>query len=171
MAPKPSATITGTALAEILDVSLRRVQQFAAEGMPSRMVDGERRFVAKECVRWVRERDAEAIRKERDGDKPNEADERARKLKLEADMVALKLAERRGELVPVAQVLKSDEKLFGVIRARVRAMRGKWAPRVLGLGTMGEATSALDALADDILAALVDGAADLEQDEPEADAA
>lgn len=171
MGRKPAATVTGTALADLLGVTLRRVQQLAAEGMPSRTENGERRFVARECVQWVRERDVEAARKAATPADADEAKERALKMKADRELAELRLAERRRELVEVAAVLKSDERLFGVLRARVTGGRGKWAPRMLGLGTMAEATRVYDEWAADTLAALEQGADAIEDDDNEQEAA
>lgn len=161
------ALVDAATLARVLDLrSARRVQQLVKDdGMPR---EARGQYDAQKCALWyIRylHRTKGGASDERPLSEVDVRTERALKMRADRQRAELELAARVGDVVPVADVLKSDERLFGVIRARVRALRGKWAPRVLGLATMGEATGVLDALADDVLAALVDGAGEVEQDD------
>ena len=167
-----SARVTGTELARLRRVDRRTVVNWLGEtpACPSHGEGTARRFDLNEFATWWADRSVRHAAPSRPVH-VDEAAERARKMRADADLSELKVAERRRELVEVATVLRSDERLLGVLRSRVKAIRGKWAPRVMGLGTMADATSTLDALADDILAALAEGADDLETDDHAAAAA
>ncbi|HEX6925662.1 MAG TPA: terminase small subunit [Longimicrobiaceae bacterium] len=155
-------------LADLFGVSRETIRQWVLEGMPTRTVSGQTRYVARECVQWRRDRDREAGRP----DSPVEAEERARKLRADADLAELRLAERRRQLVPAAEVEHEWDRICSVLRSRILAVRGRWAPRVLGLGTMPEATGVLDDLTRDLLSVLAAAADEVEAgDEAEDDAA
>lgn len=154
-------------LAQVLDLrSARRVQQLVHEGMP-RAARGQ--YDPAACALWYirymhRTRGGAADARET-APRGDLHAAQCRRTEAEAALKELELAARRRDLVAVTDVLRSDARLFGVLRARVTAIRGKWAARVLGLSTMPEATATLDALADDVLAALADGADEVENDE------
>lgn len=164
--------VSGTELARLRGVDRKTVTNWLNETppCPSTGTGSARRVNLVDFADWwaeraVRQAAAAAPREEAD-----EARERARKMRADADLSELKVARAREELVDVTAVIRSHERLCAVVRAKVSAIRGKWAPRVIGLATMGEATQAMDRLAADILAALVDGADELD-DEPEQEAA
>lgn len=129
------------------------------DGCPYRRQSGKLAVMLSEVLPWRRDAD---LKRRSDDEAPDEARERARKLSAEADLAELKVRERRGELVAVEEAVRTHDRMCSLIRARVLGMRGKWAPRMLGLGTMPEATAVLDAVAQDILAALQEGADELE---------
>lgn len=162
--------LTQRALAALFDVDARTIRNWTEAGCPTRRLSGRPMYLLSEVIPWRREKDREEAR---GGESLDEARERARKLKEDADRLALANAQRRRELVPAHQVAAQWERTLGVCRSRILAARGKWAPRVLGLGTMAEATAVLDQLADDLLATLRDGADEVEaaDDESAEDAA
>ncbi len=165
---KPPATLSLEEMAEELAVTTRTVQTYVRDGMPHRRGDKSGpRFVARECHRWRREREvAAAVERERAKLKTLDRDtEIALKTRTERELKELELAERRGELMPKANVEQDMERLCLMLRTRVLGMRGKWAPRVLGLATMAESTKLLDEIASDLLSSLRDGADDLETEE------
>lgn len=104
-------------------------------------------------------------------ERPDVAAEQARKLRADADLAELKVREMRGELVPVSKVERDMERLCAMVRSRVLSVRGRWAPKVMRLETMAEATSTLDALAADVLDALRAGADELDEEPPTEEAA
>lgn len=117
-----------------------------------------------EFPRWREQELARQVRDE--GKSADLAVEQARKMKADADLAELKRDQMRGDLVPAGEVEQRQERLCAYVRARVLSVRGKWAPKVLGLGTMAEATAVLDALASDVLAALREQADELDDDDP-----
>lgn len=151
--------VTQKALAALFGVTTETIRLWGKQGMPSYR-DG---YTPAECVQWRREQDkADASARER----PDFDVEQARKMRADADLAELKRDQMRGDLVPAVDVERRMERLCAYLRVRVLGIRGKWAPKVLGLGTMAEATTTLDALASDVLAALREGADELDDDEP-----
>jgi hypothetical protein len=110
-------------------------------------------------IQWRRGQDLEETQH---GTTPDEAQERARKLRAEASLAELRLLERKGDLVPARQIEREWDQALGVFRSRVLALRGRWAPRLLGLASMAEAAAAMDAMGDNILSALRETADELE---------
>jgi phage terminase Nu1 subunit (DNA packaging protein) len=149
-------------LAALFDVDQKTLKRWLASGMPHRMREQRIEVQASKCVQWRRVEDK---REQRASESPGEAKERTRKLSADADLAELRLAERRGELVPVAEVEAEMSRLCQAVRARILGARGRWAPRVIGLAGMREATQALDALALDLLKALESGAVDIEAED------
>jgi hypothetical protein len=86
--------------ADLLGLTRQRVHQLVQDGMPHRRRNNATRFVPRESIAWLRERDRESARS---SESPSEADERARKLRAEADLKELELSERRRALVPIAE--------------------------------------------------------------------
>jgi hypothetical protein len=79
---------------------------------------------------------------------------RVRKLAADARLAELAVLEREGALLPVAEFQEILKRLAAELRARILAMPGKWAPRAVGLRTIGEAQGRLAELAEDLLTAL-----------------
>lgn len=152
--------VTQKALAALFGVTTETIRLWGKQGMPSYR-DG---YTPAECVQWRREQDkADASARER----PDFDVEQARKMRADADLAELKRDQMRGDLVPAVDVERRMERLCAYLRVRVLGIRGKWAPKVLGLGTMAEATATLDALASDVLAALRENADDLDEPDTE----
>lgn len=161
---KERVRVTQKALAALFGVTTETIRLWGKQGMPSYR-DG---YTPAECVQWRREQDkADANARER----PDLAEEQARKMRADADLSELKRDQMRGELVPAVDVERQMERLCAYVRVRVLGIRGKWAPKVLGLGTMAEATATLDALASDILEALREQADDADDTNDEEAAA
>lgn len=155
--------LTQVELARLFKKSRETIRLWEKAGMPSRKGG----FVLADCIEWREE----MIRQESlQPEEVDEAKERARKMKADADFSELKVQQMRGELMPATQVEADMERLCAMVRARVLSVRGRWAPKVIRLDSMAEATAVLDALAADVLDALRDGADDLDE-EPEAEEA
>jgi phage terminase Nu1 subunit (DNA packaging protein) len=167
VAPKIE-TVSLSEIANLFGVDTDTIHLWRQKGMPHRVSSNRPRFEVAPCVQWRRAQDK---RDQRESVSPVEAIERVRKLSADADLAELKLRERLGELVPTEDVERQTDRMVSVIRARVLSVRGRWAPRVIGLSTMAQATSTLDGLTSDILAALAEGADEVEaSDEPETEA-
>jgi phage terminase Nu1 subunit (DNA packaging protein) len=167
MAPK-IATVSLAEISDLFGVDTDTVHLWRQKGMPHRVASGRPRFEVAACVQWRRTQDK---REHRESTSPDEAKERTRKLSADADLAELKLRERRGELVPTEDVERQTDRMVSVIRARVLSIRGRWAPRVIGLATMAEATRTLDGLVADVLAALAEGAEEIEAEDADRDSA
>lgn len=79
---------------------------------------------------------------------------RARKIAAEARLAELTLAEREGELVPVAEVTKVEAAFLAELRARIIATPGRWAPRLVGLRTTAAAQGRAEEIVDELLEVL-----------------
>jgi phage terminase Nu1 subunit (DNA packaging protein) len=160
MAPRIE-TVSLTEIAELFGVDTDTIHLWRKKGMPHRQKSGRPRFEVAVCVQWRRAQDK---RDQREATSPDEAKERTRKLSADADLAELKVRQRLGELVPIVDVERQTDRLVSIIRARVLSIRGRWAPRVIGLATMAQASTTLDGLTADILASLAEGADELQAD-------
>jgi hypothetical protein len=160
--------VSRTQLAALFGVEVRTVTNWVQAGCPKRMLSGSPSFLLSEVIPWRREQDQ---KEQRGGALPKEDEERVRKLTADADMAELKRDELKGVLIQAALVERTWERVLGVLDARMTAARGKWAPKILGLGTMAEAVAAMDALIADLRAAFLEGADELEAEEPETEEA
>lgn len=166
--PRKLETVGLGELADLFGVDTDTIGVWCGQGMPHRKQSGVRRFEVAKCVQWRRAQDK---RDARDASSPDEGRERVRKLAAEADLAELRIRERRAELVAVDEAERQIGRVVTTIRSRVLAIRGRWAPRAMGLATMAEATAMLDALATDILAGLSEAGEEIADDiENEADA-
>jgi hypothetical protein len=72
----------------------------------------------------------------------------------DAKLAELSLLEREGKSLP----LESFKRLLGLVvaelRARITAFPGKYAPRIVGLKSIGQAQAILEEIANDFLATL-----------------
>lgn len=98
MAPRVQK-LTVAQFADLMGLSAERIRQFIRSGMPHRQGARGAEVVPREAIQWIRERDREETRSET---APDEATERARKLRAEADIKEIDREERRGALIPVA---------------------------------------------------------------------
>lgn len=154
---KPAASIALNEFADDHGVTVRTVTNWLAAGMPHRTVRGERRVVRVEANRWLRERDREGEREKiRDQETPDEARERARKTKWEADIKEMEAAERRGQLVPQADYLEALEKFTGNFAAVAAGRLARFERAIVTCATPAEARK----VTQEIHAALMAGAQD-----------
>lgn len=154
-------------VAGLFGLTPRRIQQLVKEGVLPR---GERgRYNLAACVRayvaFLQLKLHEAQSSQRSSARDALAEDKALKVRAERELVEMKVQERRAQLVPSADVRWQMERLCGTLRSRVLGVRGRWAPRILGLGTMPDATRVLDELANDVLEALRSAGDELESDE------
>lgn len=165
MAPRIE-TVSLTDIMKLFGVSDETIRLWRADGMPHRVVNGHPRFKPAECVAWRRERDREEQRR-KDAEGEGIEDAQRRKAQADADLAEIKRDQLRGRLTDNDATLRLIDRICHSVRARVLSVRGRWAPRVVGLPTMAEATKVLDELAADILKALNEGADDLDEPEEE----
>lgn len=114
-------------------------------------------YLLSEVIPWRRRQDRAEVRQT-----PKIDDEQARKAAADADIAEMKRDIMRGELARTTDSERIWERTLSVCRSRITAARGKWAPKALGLGTMAEASAFMDALIEDVLASLRDGADEIE---------
>lgn len=144
-------------IARLFDKDVRTTRRWVKAGAPHRKKEGRTLFLLSELIPW-RERQLAMEQ----SSSPDEARERARKLRAEAGMAELRHRQMLGELVPAKDVEQTWELVLGVVRSRIDALRAKWAPRFLGLKTHLEAVVVLDEMAADLRASIVAGADELD---------
>jgi len=134
-------------IARLLDLTERRVQQLAREGVIPKAENGRYDLVAavRGYVKYLRDRAMGG------GAPPDAHAERARLLKANADKVELDLAERRQELVPVDEAAALLERVIVAVRARVLAIPTRAAPLVRGKRRTAEVRDVLQTLTDEVL--------------------
>lgn len=114
----------GEAMAYLLNLTVRRLQQLAAEGTIPKPVDGRYELVGtvRGYVRYLQELAA--------GQSQGLVTERARVVREQADKLARENALARGELVPAGEVEDVLQAAFGRCRARLLALPSQVAPRL-----------------------------------------
>jgi len=165
-APAPTSTsiVTLDELAKFLNVSERRVQQLAKDGMP-RAASGQRgQYNLLVCASWYIRFLQRAVERRRNPDGPPGIDaERARLAGVNADIRELELAQLRGELVEVEAIGKLWDKAIERLRARMLASVGDLAVQCVGLETKAEAHSILLGIVRDALTGAAATAADVNE--------
>lgn len=145
-------------LAAVLSLTTRQIRNLQDEGMPSRAVGNQRQYDLRQVVPWYVARKQEEAKPER----KSEAD--ARKALAEARLKELDLAEREGELVPLAVHRRVMGEVFDDVRSNLLNLPGKVAPQLTGLTSPREAVAILRPAVDQCLVSLVELAADLEDE-------
>ena len=132
---KEKPRIVGTnALALILNLTPRRIQQLIREGLPRRLPG---KYDRDKCTRWYVRYLQAFIEKTSfvdEGGKvfATERHERLRLLCADADLREIELARERSQLVAVDEVEREMTKLIFTTKARVMAIAPRLAPELLG---------------------------------------
>lgn len=139
MAP-PVRTVSVKAFGVLYDVTPERVYQLIQEGLPHRKRARSTQIVPAEAIRWLQER---AVAKAAKPAVPIEAlrrsDEQARKIRAEADLKELELAERRGELVAVEAHTEVVETFLGGLAAVSSGQLSRFEREIIRVTTPAEA--------------------------------
>ena len=117
-------------ISKLLDLTPRRVQHLANEGVIPRAEKGRYELVpaVRGYIRYLRDRSIG-----RDGEQSSDvASERARLTREQADRVAMENAKARGELIPAPLVQKSVERAFAAFGSRINAIPRKAVSRLKG---------------------------------------
>ena len=147
--------------AKLLDVTPRRVQQLASDGIVPKAERGDY-DLAKCTIAYIR-----YLRRLAHGSGDlSLTDERTRLAKEQADKIERENLIERGELVPVGIVVGILEKIFVAFRARIISIPGKIAPQIVGVNTIPEVKGlvegvifeALDEISAEDLSHIVKGA-------------
>ena len=147
-------TVDQRTLARIFGVSQRTVQRWEAEGLDEARVDGSATYDLPAAVAWLTDRAADrsgmsTVREELEA-------ARARKYQVDAMLREDELRTRRGELVPVGDVLgmvrKPLEAIDAKLRTAPRRLSQAWAAR-LGV-SQAEAMAMIHDLVEDVRAEL-----------------
>lgn len=158
-----SRTVSLQDIADAFGVTTEAIRLKRKAGMPTRMESGRPRFDLRDCIAWQREQDKVAAQS---ATAPDEALERARKLKAEADLKELDLAQKRGELVEQTVLAEALDRVIGGFAATAKGRLGRFEREIVRCQTPGAARKLREAIVD----ALMEGAREYaDQWEAEAD--
>lgn len=120
----PTSYPLGT-IAKLLDLSNRRVQQLSKEGIIPKTERGRYELVpaVRGYIRYLKERSINPGVVSFD-------EVRARKTAAEAEMAELELLQRKGDLIPMQQVIDTWLELIASCRSKMLSMPAKLAPVV-----------------------------------------
>jgi phage terminase Nu1 subunit (DNA packaging protein) len=114
-------------IAKLLDLSERRVQQLSREGVIPKATRGQYDLVGsvRGYVRYLRDQAAKA-----QAGAPDYASERARFIRARADLAEMEAAEKRGAVIPAADVEAAWIAVLARLRTRLLALPDRLAPLV-----------------------------------------
>jgi phage terminase Nu1 subunit (DNA packaging protein) len=163
---KAAKGVSKAEIARILDKDVRSITNYIQEGMPIVRTGRSPTFDVVACVRWFVDREREAARS---GKELNELDQmRARKAFADARKTELELAELEGALLPLdvheARVRQLCERLAGRVKTLNR-YRGDVQRAVTAI----EVDELLERIEDEMLAALMASADEIEDEPPTPD--
>jgi len=142
MAPK-IVTVSLSEFADDHGVTLRAVQKWIAEGMPHRNGGGERRVVRRDANRWLREREREQAKSEV---APDEAMERALKIRTEREIKQLELDRLRGILTERAVHEERITKVVGGLFAVAAGQLQPFERDIVAASTPADARKVTEAI-------------------------
>lgn len=130
-------------LAEWYGVDQRTVTNWQLEDppVPSEKRGRERIFDTKAVATWREER---AIRKAPAPPPPDLEEAKARKLAAEAELAEYQLAQARGEFIAVTDLDAKIGPVFDTFRAKLLAIPGRLAPRVVACRDIADARDMLE---------------------------
>lgn len=156
--------LTEKELAAELETDERTLRRWREEGCPHQRRSNRVLYRLPQVMAWLQER----ARKELDAD---EAKERARKMRADADRSEMLAAKLRAELAPVVEMDAAVERLATAVRNEVAGLRSRFTLAVIGLQTPVEAAAVLDDMAKQILGALASAASGEDELDDELEAA
>lgn len=120
-------------VAQALNLTERRVQQLAKEGLPK---EHRGQYDPIKCMYWYIRYLQTALERKSvptlDGRYAGENDQRVRLLSAEANLKELALAKKRGDLILIAEVDKMVIELLLITKARIMAVASRVAPELVG---------------------------------------
>lgn len=151
-----SEWLTQAEVAERLGITARQIHNLTKSidgkpGIPSTVKDGRRAYKWPEASHWYIAYKLEVAKPK--GDDAKE-DAQTRKLLAEAALKELDLAKQQGQLLDADYVEQQVTGILERLRSRILASRGRYAPQLVGLKTVGEVQIKLEKLTDELLDAL-----------------
>jgi len=155
---RPVAYLTEKEAAVALEKDERTLRAWREEGCPHSKRSGRILYRLPQVVEWLQTRAVKVL----DAD---EAKERARKMRADADRSEMLAAKLRAELAPVAAMDAAVEALASAVRNEVAGLRSRFTLQIVGLKTPQEAALMLDRMAAQILSGLAEQASAMAEDE------
>jgi len=144
------------AVAKRLHVTKRTVYNLEKIGMPK---IGPSKYDLAACEKWYADYTG------REGLPPEVSFQRGRWLKAKADREELSLARDRGELVPLADIVKTWEGRIGACRSRLLGIPGRISPEVVACSDIREVHAIIQARIYEALDELSEGKHEQEEQE------
>lgn len=138
--------------AERIGVTPRQVHNLAKAGLPSKMRDGKRVYRWPEGNHWYIEYKEKNAKPKSSEDEKEAA--QTRKLVAEATLKELELAQKEGSLLDANYVEDQVTRVLELLRSRILAARGRFAPQFVGIKSVGEAQLRLEKMSDELMEAL-----------------
>jgi hypothetical protein len=140
--------MTKKELADLLGLKPRQIDNLVIEGMP-RTKRGRAYVYGEQAVAWYYQRKEQASEQ-----RPDVLSSQARREAAKADLAELDLAEKRGQLVRIADVCKDYGAMLERLRGKLLNAPGKYAPRIVGIRTLAQARAVLEDLVRELMVEL-----------------
>ena len=126
-------------IAKLFDLTERRVQQLAAEGVIPKASKGKYELVpcVKGYINYLKQRSLGEVTN------PNIATERARLLKMQADKLAMEIDEEKGRLLDAEKAARAWDNLIARCRAVLLGIPNRLANQVIAINNAQEAAHIL----------------------------
>lgn len=149
MSETPPGAYPVDTLCKLFDLTPRRVQQLTVEGHLTKTGRGLYDLVAsvKGYVKYLRELAERGAEKD-----PGGWD--ARRKRANAETAELELSQKRGEVVVLADIMESDQRLAATVRSGMLAIPGKAAVLIADKSTPAQREAIVRRLVDEALSAL-----------------
>lgn len=166
--------LTQSECADRLGITPRQVYNLTRSvagrpSIPSRMKEGKRQYKWPDANQWYIDQKLAAAKPEKAEDEQKLA--QTRKTVAEASLKELELAKQEGALLDADYVERQLTLILEALRSRLLAARGRFAPQILGIKSIGDAQRRIEPLFDELMETLrrvpEDAALD-EDDEDEA---
>lgn len=120
-------------IAKMLNLTERRIQQLTKQGIFDKSGRGKYNLlhVASKYIRYLQEKDSE--------ERSDLQTEKTRLTRHQANNEALKEAINRRELIPAPDIIEAWSEMVGAMRARLLALPGRLANRVMSFDTVRDA--------------------------------
>jgi len=158
-----AADVTAETLAKLFELTERRVQQLASDGIIPRAGRGAYPLMdsVRGYLRYLKER-AEGRSAGNDLDAAKLA-----RLELDVRLAQVELAKAEGEVIPVADHLEVLGRIVDGFRTKLVSLEGSWGPRVVGITSPAEGAAVVGAMVREAIEDLRSIADDLELHDPE----
>ena len=160
-------------IARLLDLSERRVQQLSREGVIPKAERGQYDLIGsvRGYVRYLRDQALKA-----QAGAPDYAAERARFIRVRADLAEMEAEEKRRSLIAAEQIEAAWIAVLALLRTRLLALPDRLAPQAFEQSTVGDTRNLIRAAIREVLDDLAQPDIELEADidlagvsDPEAD--
>lgn len=115
-------------LAEIFGVSVASVDHWLRSGAPCDASGATAKFNTAEMVDWRIAQAVERVTESAPADSDTLDDARRRKTQAEAELAEIEVAEKRGEVVNIAEAARTVAEEYAAVRAKLLGIPGRLAP-------------------------------------------